>query len=721
MKLNYTQLDCTRIFKKVKYLPSRLIILLIFFNFQFFSFNKSISAQNSFYGTQKADSILGIWENTSLSDSVRLSAAHELVWRVYLQNDPDSARIYAENQLALALQNGSLKYISSAYNNIGVTFHAQGDLKNALPYYRKSLEADMEKARLFPKDLDALKGIALSQSNMAILYQQLGDIPMAMENYFRALELLDSLEKSGLPLNSKIADVQNNIGLLQEGQTEFDDALKWYFRALKRYKIEAPSPAQGNVLNNIGNALTRLSNIAENEGHRDSLSEKGLSYFKHSLKVRQKIGDRRGEANALNNIATHYQKQSQVAEEDSSRIRLIKKAEDYYRQSLIMVGKVKDRVEMGKTYVNLSYNLILQERILEAIEYAELGLKIGKETSDSELLFNASGKLFIAYKRMGRSKDALEMHELYVQMGDSIRNEQNTRLLMRKQFDYDYSKREALLVAEQEKRDAINSLEIDKRKMQRNAFIGGFILMFALAGISFYSYRQKKEDNAIIIREKDRSEALLLNILPEEVAEELKAKGSADAQLIDEVTVLFTDFKGFTAMSENLSPKELVEDLHQCFSAFDHIMEKYGIEKIKTIGDAYMAAGGLPTPNKTHPQDVVKAALEMAEVVERGKEKKIAEGLAFFEVRIGVHTGPVVAGIVGVKKFQYDIWGDTVNTASRMESSGEVGKVNISESTYELLKDTPDFEFEPRGKIKAKGKGEIEMLFVTKKIKKLNK
>ena len=210
--------------------------------------------------------------------------------------------------------------------------------------------------------------------------------------------------------------------------------------------------------------------------------------------------------------------------------------------------------------------------------------------------------------------------------------------------------------------------------------------------------------------EKERSDNLLLNILPEEVAEELKAKGSSDAKMINHATVLFTDFKEFTALSEKMSPTELVAEINECFSIFDTITEKYNIEKIKTIGDSYMAAGGLPTPNETHPEDIVRAALEIQEYMQKHKQERKANGRLYFEVRIGIHTGPVVAGIVGVKKFQYDIWGDTVNTASRMESSGEAGKVNISGATYELVKDK--FTCTHRGKIEAKGKGEVDMYFV---------
>lgn len=206
--------------------------------------------------------------------------------------------------------------------------------------------------------------------------------------------------------------------------------------------------------------------------------------------------------------------------------------------------------------------------------------------------------------------------------------------------------------------------------------------------------------------EKDESERLLYNILPEELAEELKRKGSTTPMRYDEATVLFTDFKNFTLTSAKISPKKLVNELNEIFQAFDFITEKHSIEKIKTIGDSYMAVCGLPRQSEFHAVQVVRAALDMAQFIEHRKKSKDFS----WEMRLGVHSGPLVAGVVGTKKFIYDVWGDTVNIASRMESNGVPGKVNVSEKTFQQIKKY--FECKYRGKKEAKGKGKMKMYLV---------
>jgi class 3 adenylate cyclase/DNA-binding NarL/FixJ family response regulator len=218
------------------------------------------------------------------------------------------------------------------------------------------------------------------------------------------------------------------------------------------------------------------------------------------------------------------------------------------------------------------------------------------------------------------------------------------------------------------------------------------------------------EKNEILNVELQRSEQLLLNILPYETAQELKMSGKAVARYYPDITVMFTDFKGFTHIAEKLSPEQLVQEIDEFFTAFDLIMEKNGIEKIKTIGDAYMAASGLPAINDTHALDMVNAAVDIIEYMEVQKQIRISEGRPVFDIRIGIHTGPVVAGIVGHKKFAYDIWGDAVNLASRMESSGEAGQINISQCTYDRISSNYSCIF--RGEIEAKNKGKVGMYFV---------
>ncbi len=221
-----------------------------------------------------------------------------------------------------------------------------------------------------------------------------------------------------------------------------------------------------------------------------------------------------------------------------------------------------------------------------------------------------------------------------------------------------------------------------------------------------------QETNEMLEREKMKADKLLLNVLPEEIAEELKSKGKAQPRHYEVATILFTDFVNFSKTAELKTPNELIEDLDLCFAAFDDILEKYNLEKIKTIGDSYMCAGGLPKPNLSNPIEMVLAGLEMNHFIKTQKKIKEEMGESFFDMRIGAHTGDLIAGVVGKKKFAYDVWGKTVNLASRMESSGKEGCVNISHDTYTLVKDY--FECTSRGKVGVKHSGLVEMYIVTK-------
>ncbi len=215
-----------------------------------------------------------------------------------------------------------------------------------------------------------------------------------------------------------------------------------------------------------------------------------------------------------------------------------------------------------------------------------------------------------------------------------------------------------------------------------------------------------------IAAEKAKSDELLLNILPAPIAEELKQSNRVEPRYYKLATIMFTDFKGFTRFAESMEPRALIQDLDQHFSAFDEIIGRHNLEKLKTIGDAYMCVGGLPEVNRRHPVDVCLAALEIGDYMEKTNRQREKLRLAPWELRIGIHTGPVIAGVVGTRKFTYDIWGDSVNIAALMESNGLAGRINMSEGTYHRVRHL--FDAEHRGSIEAKNKGQLEMYFLNR-------
>ncbi len=261
-------------------------------------------------------------------------------------------------------------------------------------------------------------------------------------------------------------------------------------------------------------------------------------------------------------------------------------------------------------------------------------------------------------------------------------------------------------------------LMLSEGNNKRKFYIASFVALLGLFGSSFFGFIRSRqhakllqEKNVLIEKEKQRSEALLLNILPVSVANELKETGFTKASHFEEVTVCFADFIGFTTIAGVTDPQKLLGELNTCFRAFDDIIEKYDLEKIKTIGDCYMFAGGLPEAGKgSQIIAMIHASKEIQAWLDTWNKERELIGLARMDVRIGMHTGPVAAGVIGSKKFAYDIWGDTVNMAARLEQSGERGKINISGEAYEKVKD--HFKCQYRGKLPAKNKGLVDMYFI---------
>jgi class 3 adenylate cyclase len=401
----------------------------------------------------------------------------------------------------------------------------------------------------------------------------------------------------------------------------------------------------------------------------------------HHLKMQEMV---------LNAIGTHYAIQEQN-----------KKAEYYLKKALHLALQRKAYTTLSGLYNNLAGITDDAKKMRLYADSSYYFSKLSGSLDDQQIALQNLALIDYENKNFESGYDFL--WESMV-LKDSVFNKNKIAAFAEMEQKYESEKKSseiALLKGEYE----IANLKSSKRLVLSISLASGMLALLIVAFILYRQRENKQKLNAALSIEKKKSDDLLLNILPEEVANELKQNGESIAKQYNHVTVLFTDFVNFTGLSELMSPTELVTEIHKNFTAFDAIIEKHGLEKIKTIGDAYLAVCGLPEEKQDHALRVAKAALDIIAYMNEHSTK--------FEVRIGIHTGPVVAGIVGVKKYAYDIWGDTVNTASRMESSSLAGKINISAAAYELLKN--DFNCSYRGKINAKNKGEVDMYFLENK------
>lgn len=484
--------------------------------------------------------------------------------------------------------------------------------------------------------------------------------------------------------------------------------------------------------------------------YKNTNATKASKYVKEAFEIAAKLKDEQMKANIAFLDATIFIKLKQPSKAKNryeAALRYAKRVKDndIASNSAEMISKIayqgKDYKKMFEINKEL-LGLIRNGASVSATTNANSSVKLSNENKQLQRKLDDARDELMKLKGESNTEKSLEDREkafdaerektlgeissrderLKVLEQEKIKDEASKRRLQRKykKLSKDEMVQEAML---KEKETELAQMQLDNERTSNLNKLFGLISVFvlALAGLFYSRFRSTKkarrvleDKNKIIAEEQKRSDELLLNILPENIAEELKTKGKVKAQKFNSTSVLFTDFKNFTKMSELLTPEELVADIDHCFKAFDYIVSQYpNIEKIKTIGDAYMCASGL-SQKTTTPNDLVQAAIEMQDFLEEYKKDKINKGKPYFEARIGIHSGPVVAGVVGFNKFVYDIWGDTVNIAARMESQCEPGKVNISESTYNQVRYKFDCTY--RGKIDAKNKGQIDMYYVNQSL-----
>jgi len=626
------------------------------------------------------DSLWSVWNNAQAPDSARLQAMQILAWRVVFEQ-PDSGMALARKQLELAERSGDPAARYDALTTLAAGSSMQSDLRASLAY--------LEECLLTTRQLKDPKHEANTYSNMSNVYKNLGDLPLALKHLQQSLRIDLQLDnKEGL------AGTYNNIGNIHTELQDLPNALLNYEKSAALAETLDSDKGRAQALMNLG--ATHLA-----MGERIV----ALDEFKRSLQYYRKLGRKQEQGMAFNNLGRCHTGLGRYVEAHAA-----------LDSAQALFASLKNERLLARNHYYRGTLLLEQDDPGRARAACEQGAELARSAGLAQQRKECSECLMQAYERLGDLPMAFRAQKEFLQVSDSLEALNNGREVLRMDLQRQFQDRQiadSLSNARQRyERDLAYQQELGRQREQRNMslFIGGAVLLTALG--LWNRLRYTRRSRALIQRERDRSDELLHNILPEEVAAELKLNGHAETKSFEEVTILFTDFQGFTQVSERLTPAELVEELNECFKAFDAIMDARGVEKIKTIGDAYMAAGGVPEPRADAAVRMVMAALDMQEFIRARHDRRTAQGLPAFRMRVGLHTGPVVAGIVGTRKFAYDIWGDTVNTASRMESSGAVDEVNVSGTTRAVLDTTPGLLFESRGRVQAKGKGELEMFFV---------
>ena len=600
-------------------------------------------------------------QNTVQTDSVEVEQLLEKSEQLRFSN-PDSSMILAKQAMDLADRIKYQRGKAYGFKWIGSVYYDRGDFPKALDNFTRSL-------RIFENEKDTL-GISNLQSNIGSVHNSIGDYPTALEYFINSLRNAEIVKDS-----MRIGTALVNIGTVySEDEETYSEAIENYRRSIDIFeKIEY---VQGYAVANLnfGEWYLKVGQPGE-----------AVSYLEDALKVfRDFDADPSPPLNFLGEAHLGLEQYDL--------------AEAFHQEALVAAKEKENMPEEAKAYLGLGNKYLETGAYTRAIDFYKKGLVLTDSTGvlkDRKDLYEGLAK---AYSTIRDYKNAFSAQQNFADVQDSIRCEGYEERMgnLSVQFGLETAEKEIELLNTKNELNEIQIAEDARAKQLFQIIIGLFLAI--IAGFVF-QYFYIRRTNKRLAFERNRSEEILLNILPKETAEELKENGFIKAKEFEHITVLFTDFKAFSLIAERISAENLVKSVDYYFKSFDEITERHGLEKIKTIGDAYMCAGGIPTANTTHVRDSFGAAREILKFV-NDTELSPPPGIYPFRIRIGLNSGPVVAGVVGTKKFAYDIWGNTVNIAARMESGSVPGRINVSESIYEELKD--EFPFTYRGELKVK-------------------
>ena len=609
------------------------------------------------------------------NDSTKVNTLLDIASQLY-GSQPDSSIGYSRKAIDLATEINFKKGLAYAHKNMGLGFYVKGEFLDVLRHWEMSLA-------IF-EDINDESGISNLLSNLGAVYQTKGDDPTALNYFIRSTKIAEKIQDS-----LRLGTVYLNIGSVYSNEeSTYDDALTAYHKSNDIFSNMGYDEGVGAVAINIAELYLKKGN-----------PQASLPHLNDALEAYSRAGS---------SLSYTYNEMGK-AYKDLKRYGL---AKEYHLKAIEAADLNDAKLEKTKALIGLGDVLIEQKAYTEAIDNLKEGLKLTKVTGVYRDKKDAYKGLSKAYSGIKDYKSAYKYEQLVTSISDTIRIDSYDESIgeIRFQYDLENKEREIKLLNFDNK---LKQTELESTTASKRLLFALAALLLAMVGGFFLRYRFIQKSNSRLAEERNKSESILLNILPKETAEELKEHGSIKAKFFEQVTVLFTDFKQFSRVAEGIPAEHLVQSLDYFFKKFDLITEKHHLEKIKTIGDAYMCAGGLPTENTTHAENALSAALEILEFVKDTQDNP-PKGIYPFEVRIGINSGPVVAGVVGTKKFQYDLWGNTVNIAARMESNSEPGKINVSENTYQHLKDRHHFTY--RGVIEAKNKQLLKMYYAEKKL-----